>query len=285
MIVTSQNINTRVLSDIISTLGQMKISEQANRPLLIEQTQGLGNPTLSWETLTTAQWETLTNVQFEQLGLTGVVYSLTFFTDSELTRPLFTDDSGTSPSRFSVQSGKVFYTPDDSVLNNCPTVSNQFAQSVYYVQVTSTAGLSKVVPYRNADNLIFQSVIVSSKPNPKFTTNENMAIVVPVSEKEYTLPMSGSVVQVVASYDVYLALTIFNWATLSEQERISQGQQINNVVRNALYSDRYRNGTCTFRDRDLDGTYVAEIKVQPSEAVLKGVVRVQCCWFVSTSGY
>ena len=285
MLVTSNNTNSAILTNIVGVLSQIKQTGKANVPLLIDTVSVAVDDLLGFDTLDSLEFTNFNTAEFIDLDSGSTDYTVSFYLDHALTNLLFSDTTAANPSHFSYQSGKVFYTPVDTGMNDATGVSTAKSQPVYFVHVTSSAGLDTVIQYRNALNLMFQTVKVSCTKNPTFTTNDSAAIVVPGSEDQDQIGMSSDLAFLTSTFDVYLQLPIYNWANLSEQVRIAQSQQAENLLRNGLYADRYRNGTCTTKDRNLDGTWIGNIRLLPSDALLKAVVKMKTVHFASATTY
>jgi hypothetical protein len=281
MIVTAVNNNTAVLQNIISTLSQIKVSGQANAAIQIDNQTAGTDPALGLVTLSLDELVNLSVTELAGLPVTGSdVYTINIYSDQARSNLIVTDNSTANPNHFVVDlTGRVFYVPSDTGLNDAATISTTASQPLYYLTVTSTAGLYAELAYNNADNLLFQSVIVSTTDKPTFTQNTNQIVIVPKGERQINMEVSGIHGHVIASFDVYVQQICFNWQNLSEQSRIQKQQQAANLIRNVLYLDRYRGATCTMLGAQLNGTLCKEFKPLASDAVLKGVMRVDCAYW------
>jgi hypothetical protein len=254
VIVSPINRESAILRNIVDTLKQIKVGGKRNNPVVVE----------------------------------GDVLAISFFVDEARAQLLFADNHDDHPERFITEGRRTLYYPQDEELNFAPKLSSTFAQPLYWVTASRGNGSDtddvKLV-YRNVDNLLFQSVIVASKGNPSFATNENTAIVVPAPEKADVTPANDDRVYVTTAYDIYLQLLVFNWQDLSEHQRMDQLFTAQNVIRDALFRDRYRDGNSTFLDRNVNGTWVGSIEPLPSEAMLKAVIRVQCPFLADSTSY
>lgn len=281
MLLTSTNRNTAILQNIVQTLEQIKISGRTNQPVLIATYNSSALPLDGFIFLDTAEFNDLDDFEFNDLDTSdSVTYTVSFYVDAARTSLIFTDTSSASPDKFQTISGRVFYSPADVGLNDNASVSTTKSQSTYYLTVTSTAGLNVLTTYDNSQNLLFRNAIVTSKPNPKFTIDANQAIIHPIGEVQEMLPVSGLHGHIIASFDLYIQQIVPDWTKLSEQNRIQYQQQAANMIRNALYADRWRGGATTFVSADLRGTAVKMYKPLISDAVLKGVIRVDCAYWI-----
>lgn len=277
MIVNDLSKDALILQNILSTLRQTKPSGQANVPLVIDHVAtcgGDGLNTLSLEELETETLEELASIEIDG----GAQCTVVFYTDEARTDLFFTQNTTDNASNFTVSKGRTLYTPPDSLMNNAGNISTTMAQPIYWVTVIFCDGTVKKTAYRNVDNLLFQNVLVTSKPDPKFATNDNCCIVYPKGQRIEIRQTNAPIDYIILDYVLYLQLNIFGWKDLSESDRVIRGYSFNNLIRNALQSDTSRGGYCTFFNKDLNETYVGNIDLRQSEAVLKGSLKVQCCY-------
>ncbi|MDF2434498.1 MAG: hypothetical protein JWP44_4129 [Mucilaginibacter sp.] len=246
MLVSAFSRDNLILTNIIQTLQQMKQSGVANKPLVMPHTA------------------------------TSVTVS--FYTDQQRSSLLFTDTSVANPSRFTVQGTGTFYVPPDSLLNAASGLSTTLAQATYYVTATFSDAVVQTLAYRNAANLVFQQVIVASKENPSFTGTENTAIIVPGKVDTQVRPTNTEVIYNIPNFNLYVQLNVYDWTNLSEQNRLVQYQVYGNLIRNALYTDAYRNGNATFWTKNINGTNVDSLKPLPSKDLMRGIIKVQCAY-------
>ncbi len=241
MIISAQNTDQLILSNIVKTLKQVRLGGGACIPLII---QGQGD------------------------------ISVDFYVDAAKTKLLFSDNSTDSPAQFTTSGTITKYVPEDIKMNYTnEALSDVFCQELYYVTVTLN-GEEVNQTYRNEDNLLF-NVIVSTKPNPQFSTNDDTAIIVPVSSVEE--PRQNMYISYIfQEFDVYLQLTAPNLTDLSELERVNTGYLATNILRRALYFDPTRGHLACFYNKDLDGTSVQECKSMSSSGLyFQGCARVK----------
>ena len=252
MIISAANKDSLILTNIVDTLAQIRIGGVAMVPLVLEGTGDV---------------------------------DLTFYVDAEKTTTLFTDSSTDHPERFTVNGTKTIYTPPDEEINYTQdALSALYSQKTYYV--SAVVGTSTInTTYANSKNMLFRSVIVASKKNPDFSTADNTAIIVPQPAKEVPNPYAfHSTVQ--TAYDVYLQLTLPNLTNLSEESKVHTANLITNVIRLALYIDKYRGGNCCFLDKDVDGTLVESCEIMESSGMIfRGKVRVRTAYMSSTTTF
>lgn len=260
MIISAENKEQAILTNVRLTLEQIKQGGKANQKLVLEH---------------------ISIVDDEYLPNCTVDY----YIDSERTQLLFSEDTDANPDSFSTQGTRTLHTPPDEKINFAQGLSNQFAQALYYVTATFSDGEVIEQTYRNIDNLMFQSVIVTTKANAKFITNDNSVMIYPRSESISNYAANDDLTFATFPMDLYINLNVFNWEKLSEENRWIEGQNVTNIIRNALYADRYRDGNCTLLDKDLQGTNVGNITILPSDAVLKGKIEVKTAFYVSPTTY
>src|SRR5690242_16648151 len=218
MIVSATSKQSAILTDIKTTLAQVKQGGKPNLKLVLDHTAEDSEYTP---------------------GCT-----VDFYIDADRTHLLFSENSINDADHFTLSAGRTLYTPPDEQLNFSPRVSDQYAQPLYYVTATFSDAVVKNQTYRNVDNLLFQSVIVSTKRNPDFSTNDNTCIIVPTGETVKAVP--GSAVDdgdfggrydlsyALPTFELYLQVNVFDWENLSEENRVGQLTSINNMIRNAL---------------------------------------------------
>lgn len=253
MIVSAINRDTAIRKNIMDTLSQIKQGGKENIPVVIDTTES----------------DVLVN----------------FYVDREREQLLFSNSSGDFPERFAVKGSKTYFTPSDEQMNFAPTISDTFSQKLYYTKTFINGDNPTLSTYRNVDNLLFQNVIVSTKRNPDFAQNDNTAIIVVSGEKIEEKQTSDDLAVAFPVYEVYVQLNIFDWSNLSEEKRVDAAENVNNIIRDALYADRYRGGHATLFDQNVNGTYVGQIMILPSDAVLKAVLKIQCAFNVSSTTY
>ena len=252
MIVSAFSRDNAILQNIVQTLQQMKQGAVPNNRLALEHTASS--------------------------------CTVSFYIDEGRTHLLFTENTTANAGSFSTEGTRTYYTPPDQKLNFAPTISSVFAQPFYYVTAAFSDSVTLSPVYRNIDNLVFQQVVVSSKDKPEFTTSDNTAIVVAKGFKQEIRQNNDTIQYVLPLYDIYVQLNVFNWAGLSELQRVSQGQVVDNLIRNALYADPTRGSNCTFWSKDLYGTNVDSLRLLPSDAMLKAVIRVHCAYQTAGTG-
>jgi hypothetical protein len=136
--------------------------------------------------------------------------------------------------------------------------------------------------------LVFADVWVSTPPKKGAfpdATNENSAIIVPLEQKVLTRNWNSDIDYLVMPYEIYVQLLVYNWANLSEEQRIIQGMTAGNCIRNALYADRYRASNCTCYSSDLNGTFVSQFKMISSPDTLRGVMTIKCVSMITPESY
>jgi hypothetical protein len=269
-----------ILSNLIQTLSQIAPSNNLNAPLVIEQTPS----GFSFATLSSEEFAALTSVQFSGLS-SPAVWSVSFYVDPGRTQLLFTEDSNANPTSFSTLGTRTFYVPPATKLNTAAGLSTTDYQPVYYVNVLFNGVTTLTTTYDNSQNLLFQSVIVSNDKSPKFASNANLCVIVPCDDVNDNSRSNDTYSTVTLTFDLYLQLLIYDWTNLSELNRTNVRMNVQNLIRNALYADRYRNGNSCLRDRNVDGTYVGQIKPLASNDVLKASLRVQCAFLVTPQTY
>lgn len=208
-----------------------------------------------------------------------------FYVDADRSQLLFVEDTDSNAANFSTQGTRTLYQPPDEKINFSAGISEQYAQPLYYVTAIFADGKEINTTYRNVDNLVFQSVIVTTKANAKFSTNDNTCMIYPRTESIDNMQQNDDLAYALFPMDLYIQLNVFDWEKLSEENRWAAGQSAANLIRNALYQDRYRNVNCTFYNKDLRGTSVGNCTILPSDAVLKVKVEVKCAFYVSSSTY
>jgi len=284
-LIQTQNLNTANLQNIISWLEQIKMSGQQNARLPLGPIPQLDGSVFDLEDLTLLQLNEVTVQELETLPFSVLDCTISFYTDAAKTNLAFTDSTAADEAAFTTVGVNRFYTPPDSLINNATSLSTTLCQPEYFVTATFEDGSVFNTTYNNSKNLMFQSVIVASKPNPQFATATNQAIIVPMGEKNERIKSSGDYDYQLCTFDVYAQLNISNWGGLSEVERITQQQQVVNAIRNTLYIDRYRDSNATFYNKDICGTWVGEMKPIKSDALLKCMVQVKTASLVGSTDF
>lgn len=280
MRITANNRDQAILANLIQTLSQIAPSSHMNAPMVIERTAN----GFSFATLSSEEFNALTSVQFSGMS-SPAVWSVSFYVDPGRTQLLFTEDSNANPTSFSTLGTRVFYVPPANKLNAANGLSSVDYQPVYYVTILFNGVTNLLTTYDNSQNLLFQSVIVSNEKNPKFVSNANLCVIVPCDDMNDNSRSNDTYSMVTLTFDLYLQLLIYDWTNLSELNRTNIRMNVQNLIRNALYNDRYRNGNSCLRDRNVDGTFVGQIKPIASSDVLKASLRVQCAFLVTPSTY
>lgn len=232
--------------------------------------------------------------------------SISFYTDKALTQFAFTD---TSPTSFAISNGAIVYTPSDAVMNTAVGISTTKCQPIYYYQITIADSLHPQLivqgmfgnlisqgfeegsgdpttgVYRNIDNLLYQSAIVSTTLEPTFTLNENQAILVPGPQKLETFDSNYDFNYLIQTYTLVIQLILPEYTNLSEADRYQQGMNITNATRLALYQDRTRGGNATQFSKDVDATTVGQWQPIASDTVLTGRMSIACASMVGATTY
>jgi hypothetical protein len=254
MIISAINRDQAVLDNIVSTLSQMRQGGTPLKPLVMDYT--------------------------------AASVTVSFYVDAAKTILLFSDDSTSHPTRFNAVAGRIIYTPQDESINFAPTpISDRYCLALYYVTATFSDATVKTYTYNNSANLVFQSVVVSSKDNPNFSTNDNSVVVIPKGQKEEGSEASDDYRFILPEYKLILQLVVYDWTNLSEAARLAKANEVNNLIRNALYADRYRGGNSALYDHDLDGTYVSKIELLPSKNTMKAALTVRCAFLATSTTY
>lgn len=255
MIVSAINKEQAIVTNIKQTLQQLKQGGKDNLPIVLNHT--FNN-----------KWD------------------ISFYVDPERTQLLFSENSTDDPDSFTAQANRTLYTPPDQLINFAAGISEQYAQPLYYYTATFHGGDPIITGvYRNIDNLVFQSVIVTTKANAKFVTNANTCMIYPRPSEGRPYGGSDDLIFEIMNIDLFMQLLVYNWANLSEEVRWQTAQNTANLIKNALYVDPTRDDNCTVFDKDLQATDIDNIQVLPSDDLLKLSMRVRCCYRASSTTY
>ena len=251
MIVSPQNKESLILANIISTLSQLRLGGQPTAPLIISS---LGDMTID------------------------------VYVDAAYTTLLFSENTTDNAENFSTVGDKTLYAIPDAKMNYTDdSLSLKYCQPTYYVIITIDEYTILKMTYNNRQNLLFKSVIVSTKKEPEFSTNDDSVIIVPVGSTEIPYP-SAYFSHVFPEFNCYLQLTTPNLTDLSELDRINTAYLSQNIIRLALSKDTSRGKSCTFYDSAIDGTLVGSCDILPSTGMFfRGCVNVKCCYMSGNS--
>lgn len=255
MIISAINRDAAITQDIVATLEQIKQGGKPNKPLVLNHAS-------------------------------GDTCMVDFYVDVEKTIPLFTENSNDNPDSFGVSGGRTIYTPPDEKINFAPAVSKTYSQPTYYV----TASWGEYDPtvinltYPNRDNLLFQSVLVTTDKNPSFTANQNTAILIAPTVRVVNTRANDDRAYVILEYELRVQMAQFQCG-FSDEDRVLDLMAVGNMIRNALYADRYRGGNCTLMDENLNGTFISPATPLPSTDLLKGSMRIQCVFVAASTGW
>lgn len=252
MIISTIDRDGAILNDIVTTLQQIKQGGVPNRRLPIMHVDDL--------------------------------CTVSFYVDAAKTNLLFTENSTDHASSFTIEGTTTYYVPPDEKINFAPAISDAYSQATYYVTVVFADETTLNLTYRNSDNLLFQQVIVSSKKTPEFSFASNTAILTPNQQKVVTTKANDDRAYVLLDYDLTIQMTKFQCG-LTDQSRVLALLTVNNLIRNALYADRYRNGNATLYDENVNGTFVSPAQQLPSSELFKGSMKLQCCYMVASTAY
>ncbi len=253
MIISCTNHEQLILENIISTISQIRLGGQATAPLIIPSQDSI---------------------------------QVDFYVDAAKTVLLFSENSTDNAANFVSSQDKTLYYPPDLKMNHTEdALSVNYSQPLYYVDVIVDEYTTIEMTYNNRQNMLFQSVIVSTKKDPSFTTNDNSAIIVPAGTEEIPHEFMHFT-NVIPQWDIYTQLTSPNLTDLSEMDKVNLGYQVTNILRLALYKDPYRKSICTFYDNQLIGTLVEQATVMPSTGMFfKGNNRVKCCYTANATSF
>jgi hypothetical protein len=288
LITVTNNREANLLTNIRATLSQIKDATKANLPLVLQHSLIGGGGGIGFSTLDDATYVALTDAQYVALSSVSggaVGCTISFYVDQAKSILLFTEDSVTNPSSFATNLSRTIYTPPDAKINASTGISTTAAQELYYVTATFGDGIVINTTYRNADNLLFASVIVATKPNPQFSTNDNSCVIVCGEPQLRESKDSDDRGYVIVPYDLYLQLNVFDWSNLSEENRTLVRIKAENLIRLALYQDRYRNHNAALYSPDIQGTGIGRIKPLESKAVLQACIKVQCAYMTESQNY
>lgn len=255
MIIDVTNKESLILDNIIQTLSQIRLGGVPMAPLIIDSTSD-------------------TSIQ---------VY---FYSNAGMSNLLFTRDNSTHQELFTALQNKTsFAVPDEDINFTEDALSPYFCLSTYYTRIVVN-GQTTQGTYNNRQNLLFKSVVVATKPDPVFSTNDDSAIIVPVSADEKPGKTNSHYSWILPAFDIYLQLTTPNLTGLSERVRVDTAFLATNVIRIALYKDANRGGNCTFFDSELNGTLVRQCNPLASgDMFFRGVIRVTTCYMASATTY
>ena len=262
-------MNQSILSNLVTTLSQIKLQGQDNVPVVIDHQQ----KTLS--TLTLAQYATLTVQEWSTMPIEGGQITVTFHLDVQRTSVAFSENTTANPDRFYTAAGRVFYMPDDTKLNGAAGISTIAAQPIYYITVEQDGWQAQGI-YDNRRNLLFGRVLVSTKAEPKAFPNENVACLVPIAEAAENHESSDFIQYETDTYDLYLWMDFAVRAGLSEEDDLIVVQTAVNAVRTALMIDRFRGGASTWQDADRNGTAIPTVVFPPSKDFATAKLQIQC---------
>lgn len=212
--------------------------------------------------------------------------TVNFYVDSAKTLLLFSVNNTDYPEAFTVSGDKTFFVPADEWINFAPGISTTYSQKLYYWTAVFGDSTTLTDVYRNSKNLLFESVKVYSKANPASETNENLAYFVPSKphEEVRNSKTSDDRAYVIVNYDLYVSLNSSE-CDLDETAAILLGYTISNLVRNALYTDRYRDHNATLLNENINGTFVSPLVVMPGDGYFLGMMKVQCVYEVESTSY
>lgn len=253
MIVSTISRDAAILDNIVSTLGQLKDGTVANKPLTLDHVAN--------------------------------TCTVDFYVDAAKTQLLFSENSTDNAGSFSTDAGRTIYTPPDPRINFAPTISDIYSQPLYYVTAWFSDATTIEATYANSANLVFQKITVASKKNPPFVTNGNELIIVVCGQKEEGSKAADDYRTITVEFEMYLQLTIYDWKNLSEFNREMARMNVNNLIRDALYADRYREHNATLVNNNVDGTYVGQIQAMESKDTLRGMLNVRCAFLTFSTTY
>ena len=282
MLITPVNADNAILQNIKQTLEQIKLSTDLNQPLVVDHAV---KDSEDFETLSTVEFDALTTGQFDELPIEDISLTVMFYADKEKNTLVFSDDSLTNPDRFILKGTKTLYTPPDSLMNTGTNLDSTCFLPLYYVTATFSDGITRNLTYRNVDNLLFQKVMVSTKKDPEFGTNDNVCVLVPGLQQLKNVKQSESRGYMIMPFDLYLQMDFMERKNLTEEALVIRANALANAIRLALYQDRYRNGYAVLFNEDIDGTYVGQATVQPSKAYLRAKLCVKVARMVAPNTY
>ncbi len=278
------NREANLLTNVRATLSQIKDSSKANVALVLQHT--LLSSVEGFANLDDASYVNLTDPQYALLPDTSTIgCTISFYVDAAMSILLLTEDTLNNPSSFSTNLSRTLYTPPDSKMNASSGISTTAAQPLYYYIATFSDSTVLTGTYANSKNLLFASVIVATKPNPQFSTNDNSCVIVPGDPMLHESKEADDRGYVVVPYDLFLQLNVFDWTNLSEENRTIVRIQAENLIRLALYQDRYRNHNAALYSPDIQGTGVGRIRPLDSQALLKACIKVQCAYMTESTNY
>lgn len=254
MIITSVGKDTAIRQNIINTIAQIVEGGAGNKRLVLPHNDPL-----------------------------HVVVN--FYADESMLHLVFSEDSNVEVASFNLQSTYVQYTPPQSKINFTPEgVSTLYCLPLYWVKATFEDGTSVTTTYKNKQNMLFESVISTPSEEPAYGQNADSVYVVPKGRTLVNPKYSDDLRWVILNYVLIVPFNIFAESTnLSEDEKLSVAENWFNSIADALYTDRYRNGNCTFLDKDLDGTEVDRMEIDSAHDCMK--CRVRCCYMASSTAY